>query len=471
MKIEFWNVKGLNRSLKQNWVAHLIKNNRLCLLGILETKLAATTIPKIINRLFPGWCQANNFDAIAGGRILIIWNPAVIDLHPEDISPQVIHCRVTNKSSQLSFYISFTYGLYTVVNRMSMWEKLLELGRSLSMPWLILGDFNWVKSPAEKQLGVPPTWYELKDFADCCLALGLMMLKLPDVTTPARAKEANLALQNAQTHLESNPRDVVVRDSLGDLRKKATFLAEAERHFYHQKAKIHFLKQGDRNTKFFHDMVKMNGARNSILVITKADGSIITSAPDIAQEFVDFYTSLLGQSHRQRSKTAVFQISDNKAPGPDSYTSCFFKKTWNIVGDLVCRAVMDFFRSGRMLRQLNHTIIALVPKSEHSPSVADYRPISCCNVIYIVITKIIADRLSPVLEHLTDSSQATFVRGRNITYNIFLAQEMVRQYSRKRISPRCTINVDLPKAFDSVSWTFLSRVLHGYASLHFSFLG
>ncbi|KAL0284294.1 UNVERIFIED_CONTAM: hypothetical protein Sangu_2834200 [Sesamum angustifolium] len=301
---------------------------------------------------------------------------------------------------------------------------------------------------------------------------------------------ADLALQDAQTHLESNPGDVTVRDSLGDLRKKATFLAEAERHFYFQKAKIHFLKQGDRNTKFFHDMVKRNAARNSILAITKADGSIITSAPEIAQEFVNFYTSLLGTEDQTlpvddgvfhwgpslttelasnlcravtpaEVKTAVFQISDNKAPGPDGYTSCFFKKAWNIVGDLVCSAVMDFFRSGRMLRQLNHTIIALVPKSEHSPSVADYRPISCCNVIYKVITKIIADRLSPALMQLVDSSQAAFVGGRNITDNIFLAQEMVRQYSRKRISPRCTINVDLRKAFDSVSWTFLSRVLHG----------
>ncbi|KAL0423656.1 UNVERIFIED_CONTAM: putative mitochondrial protein [Sesamum radiatum] len=278
---------------------------------------------------------------------------------------------------------------------------------------------------------------------------------------------------------------------MGDLRKKATFLAEAERHFYYQKAKIHFLKQGDRNTKFFHDMVKWNAARNSILAITKADGSIITSVLDIAQEFVDFYTSLLGTEDQTRPvddgvfhwglsltlelasnlcravtpaevKTAVFQISDNKAPGPDGYTSCFLRKTWNIVGDRVCRAVMDFFRSGRMLRQLNHTIIALVPKSEHSPSVADYLPISCGNVIYKVITKIIADRLSPALEQFIDRSQAAFIGGRNITDNIFLAQEMVLQYSRKRISPRCTINVDLRKAFDLVSWTFLSRVLHGY---------
>ncbi|KAL0290023.1 UNVERIFIED_CONTAM: hypothetical protein Sangu_2591800 [Sesamum angustifolium] len=238
-------------------------------------------------------------------------------------------------------------------------------------------------------------------------------------------------------------------------------------------------------------MVKRNAARNSILAITKANGSIITSFPDITQEFVDFYTSLLGNEDQTllvndgvfhwepwliselasnicravtpaEVKTAVFQISDNKAPGPDNYTSCFFKKAWNIVGDLVSRAVMGFFRSGRMLRQLNHTIIDLVPKSEHSLSVTDYRPISCCNVIYKVITKIIADRLSPALEQLIDSSQVAFVGGQNITDNILLAQEMVQQYSRKRISPRCTINIDLQKAFDLVSWTFLSRVPHGY---------
>ncbi|KAL0392778.1 UNVERIFIED_CONTAM: hypothetical protein Sradi_2500600 [Sesamum radiatum] len=450
------------------------------------------TIPKIIHRLFPGWCQANYFDAIAGGRILIIWNPAVIDLHLEDISPQVIHCRITNKSSQLSFYISFTYGLYTVVNRKSMWEKFLELGRPWSMPWIILGDFNCVKSLAEKQLGVPPTWYELKDFAYCCLAVGLhdaqttgcyntwysnsdsnpIWCKLDRVLrnndwleaglhctthfnppgclsdhSPARAKEADLALQNAQTHLESSPGDVAVRDSLGDLRKEATFLAEAERHFYYQKAKFHFLKH--RNTKFFHDMVKRNTARNSILAITKADGSIITSILDIAQEFVDFYTSLLGTEDQTRP------VDD----GVFHWGPCSLRSLPRIfVGQSHRqRAVMDFFRSRRMLRQLNHTIIALVPKSEHSPSVADYRPISCCNVIYKVITKIIADRLSPALGQLIDSSQAAFVGGRNITDNIFLAQEMVRQYSRKRISPRCTINVDLRKAFDSVSWAFLSR--------------
>ncbi|KAL0386122.1 UNVERIFIED_CONTAM: hypothetical protein Sradi_3006500 [Sesamum radiatum] len=54
-----------------------------------------------------------------------------------------------------------------------MWEKHLKLGEPLSMLWLILGDFNSVKSPEEKQLCVAPTWYKLNDFVDCCLTLGL----------------------------------------------------------------------------------------------------------------------------------------------------------------------------------------------------------------------------------------------------------------------------------------------------------
>ncbi|KAK4409480.1 hypothetical protein Sango_0021000 [Sesamum angolense] len=210
-------------------------------------------------------------------------------------------------------------------------------------------------------------------------------------------------------------------------------------------------------------MVKRKAARNSILAITKADGSIITSVLDIAQEFVDFLHIAPGVPRiRHDGFQWGFFIRGSRSPW--SLPRIFVGQSHRQ------RAVMDFLRSGRMLRQLNHTIIALVPKSEHSHSVADYRPISCCNVIYKVITKIIADRLSPALEQLIDRSQAAFIGGRNITDNIFLAQEMVWQYSRKRISPRCTINVDLRKAFDLVSWAFLSRVLHGYGFPHFSFL-
>ncbi|KAK4397610.1 hypothetical protein Sango_1236500 [Sesamum angolense] len=347
MKIGFWNVRGFNRPLKHNGVAHLIKNNQLCLLGILEIKIATPTIERIIHRSFSGWCQTNNFKTIFGGCILIIWNPAVIDLHPEDISPQK-----------------------------DMWEKVLELGQPMSMPWLILGDFNccyFTNIPTVRAIpcgaSLTGCFSTMSGSRGACNAMlisahrdafrpftgklkALMVGPLKAFNNlhfshiSVRAKEADLDLQDAQLQLESDHENAVIRDSLGELRKKVVFLAEAERKFYYQNAKIHFLKMGNQDTKFFHDMVKMIAAKSSILAITKNNGSIITSAIVIGQEFITYFTSLLGTEVQNLSvsndvfkwgpklptefalelcravtplevKQAIFHISDNEAPGPD----------------------------------------------------------------------------------------------------------------------------------------------------------
>ncbi|XP_022849628.1 uncharacterized protein LOC111371725 [Olea europaea var. sylvestris] len=122
---------------------------------------------------------------------------------------------------------------------------------------------------------------------------------------------------------------------------------------------------------------------------------------------------------------------------------------------------MEFFSSGSILKQINHTVIPLVPKSGHTPHVGDFRPISCCNVTYKVIAKILASRLRPILGNIVDHAQATFVEGRSMVENIHLAQELMRQYNRKRVAPRCFLKIDLTKAYDSVSWDFLRDVLEG----------
>ncbi|KAL0387928.1 UNVERIFIED_CONTAM: putative ribonuclease H protein [Sesamum radiatum] len=91
--------------------------------------------------------------------------------------------------------------------------------------------------------------------------------------------------------------------------------------------------------------------------------------------------------------------------------------------------------------------------------VSDYRPIACCNVLYKAITKIIVKRMQRVLPLLIDYSQNAFVPGRSITDNILLAQELLAGYNQKRLPLRCTIKVDIQKAYDSVEWDFLLEVL------------
>ncbi|GKA44443.1 RNA-directed DNA polymerase, eukaryota, reverse transcriptase zinc-binding domain protein [Tanacetum coccineum] len=142
----------------------------------------------------------------------------------------------------------------------------------------------------------------------------------------------------------------------------------------------------------------------------------------VVNEFVNHFEMFLGQSSRVNSldeiediftsnmtteeasfmirevtdnenKTTIFGINDSKAPGPDGYTACFFKKAWNVIGTNVCKAVKEFFNNGKLLKEVNSTIIALISKVNHACNVTDYRFIACCNILYKCISKILTARI------------------------------------------------------------------------------
>lgn len=119
----------------------------------------------------------------------------------------------------------------------------------------------------------------------------------------------------------------------------------------------------------------------------------------------------------------------------------------------------NFFQTGRILKRVNATIITLVPKKKNLDTMGDYRPISCYNIIYKTITKILANRLLLGLDNIISSNQGAFIPKRSISENILLAQELVCNYHKKKGSPRCTLKVDLMKAYDSISWEFILHCL------------
>jgi hypothetical protein len=111
------------------------------------------------------------------------------------------------------------------------------------------------------------------------------------------------------------------------------------------------------------------------------------------------------------------------------------------------------------LKSVNATIITLVPKKVNPSKMGDFRPISCCNLIYKCITKILANRLVSCLGALISPNQTAFIPNRSIAENVLLAQEVMKDYHKTEGKARCTLKVDLMKAYDSVNWDFALHCL------------
>ena len=133
---------------------------------------------------------------------------------------------------------------------------------------------------------------------------------------------------------------------------------------------------------------------------------------------------------------------------------------WHILGEDLIKAIKSFLKSGRLLKELNHTSITLVPKVQNPSKLNEFRPISCCNIIYKCISGILAKRLKALLPKHIDQAQTTFIPRRNISDNILIAQEILRNYHRGDTTSRFVVKVDLFKAFDTLNWSFLLDLLY-----------
>ncbi|CAN1331277.1 LINE-1 retrotransposable element ORF2 protein [Linum perenne] len=270
-------------------------------------------------------------------------------------------------------------------------------------------------------------------------------------------------------------------------------LLKAEETFLKQKSCSRWVNCGDQNSSYFHRSLVVRKSYNTITRLIAEDGTALVDSEGIGKEAVEFYKKLLGTPDNnlirqnvayysellinklstaeslslcepvsdKEIRDALFSIGDDKSPGPDGYSAFFFKDSWNVIGPEVTNAVRDFFASGELHPGLNSTIIALIPKVPNADRMKLFRPISCCNVLYKCITKVMANRLSRVLPRLISKSQSAFVKGRLISDNILLAHELVSAYHKSHTSPHCVLKVDIMKAFDSVDWNFVLTILEG----------
>jgi hypothetical protein len=255
-----------------------------------------------------------------------------------------------------------------------------------------------------------------------------------------------------------------------------------------QRSRIEWLREGDRNTSFFQAKSRERAHSNRILALKREDGSIVTTQEEMETTTLEFYSNLFTRQEvldpgpilacvpervspemneqllkpfmAEEVRKAVFMMGANKAPGPDGLTTGFYQFHWETLGPSITNAVLDFLNGGQLPASINRTTIVLIPKVQHPQEMKQFRPISLCNVIYKMCSKVLANRLRMFLDEIISEEQSAFVPGRLITDNVLVAYECTHYLQRKKgKTGACAIKLDMAKAYDHVEWEYLRGIM------------
>ena len=190
---------------------------------------------------------------------------------------------------------------------------------------------------------------------------------------------------------------------------------------WHQRARVEWLKNGDLNTSYFHSRATQRNKKNFISKLVLEDNTVVEDEKMIGEAMVNYFRHIFTSTtpsefepilqgiepkitHGMNAdlirdftalevEQALKQMKPLTAPGPDGMSPIFYKSCWNFISQDVIAAALSVLNSGTMPENLNHTFIALIPKTKSPEQAKDFRPISLCNVLYKIISKTIANRL------------------------------------------------------------------------------
>ncbi|XP_042942689.1 uncharacterized protein LOC122276859 [Carya illinoinensis] len=200
-----------------------------------------------------------------------------------------------------------------------------------------------------------------------------------------------------------------------ELKREVDSLLEEEDLRWKQRAKQLWLKEGDKNTKFFHRCASQRRKVNSIKSITNDYGRVLDNPKEVSSLFQSFFQHLFtsidpasidvclrnmqtvvtpemnvvltqGISNYEVER-AVFTMNAMGSLGPDGFPALFYQNHWEVVGSDICAAIKDGFLSTEWPQEFNATHITLIPKVKNPSRVTEFKPISLCNVIYNILAK------------------------------------------------------------------------------------
>ncbi|GKU92387.1 hypothetical protein SLEP1_g6121 [Rubroshorea leprosula] len=253
---------------------------------------------------------------------------------------------------------------------------------------------------------------------------------------------------------------------------------------WRQKARKTWISEGDANTKFFHRCVKGRRRLNDITSI-RVGSERPEEVNNMKESVANYFETLFKEDTWQRPtldgiefkrisdeervmleapftveevRQAVWNCESSKAPGPDGFNFKFVKEMWDTIKNDIMGFVTEFHKNGKLVRGLNSSFIVLIPKVASPQKIEEFRPISLVGVMYKLIAKLLACRLSSVLNGIIGETQMAFVGERQLVDSVVIANETIEEAQRRK-KKGFVFKADFEKAYDKVCWGFLEYML------------
>ncbi|KAL9682775.1 hypothetical protein QQ045_014583 [Rhodiola kirilowii] len=206
-------------------------------------------------------------------------------------------------------------------------------------------------------------------------------------------KEIVSNLKERIQYLRSCPRSDEIKDKEAELSNELDEWLEREEIFWRQRSRAEWLRQGDRNTAYFHAKASQRRKRNRIDGLENDRGELCESEESIISIVTNYFNNIFESQgitqgrnwerefenipkvisvemnqiltapfSESKVKRALFQIHPTKALGVDGFTALFFQSNWDVVGNDVVKVVLDCLNNDSLDAKLNETMIVLVPK-------------------------------------------------------------------------------------------------------------
>ena len=259
------------------------------------------------------------------------------------------------------------------------------------------------------------------------------------------------------------------------------------------RTKARWAAQGEKVTKYFCNLEKRHFISKQMFKLINKNGEEIRDTKEMINETKEFYEqlykkrkvsdvniedivntlpkleeeqakSLEGKITYEEAASALKNMKNDKSPGSDGMTVNFLKFFWKDIGQFIVRSLNEGFKNGKMSITQREGIITCIPKGDKPREfLKNWRPISLLNVIYKIGSSCIANRIKGVLPKLIHEDQTGFVPGRYIGDNLRLLYDIIHYLNDENLQG-LLVSIDFEKAFDSVDWVFMEKVLK-----HFGF--